>query len=268
MPGMSIRTSPWPAGVPCWADLTVPDLGAAKAFYGAVLGWTFQDTGDDFGGYVIAQARGAAAAGIGPLQQEGQRPAWTLYLASDDVEKTAASIAGNGGTVILPPGDVGAMGRLCIAADPSGGVFGVWQHGVHIGAGLVNEPGGMAWEDLRSTDPEAARAFYAAVFGYRFDPLPDAGPDYRMFALPDEQGPMGGMGGMAGAPEGTPSHWLVYFMVPDADAATDAARSTGGTVLAPAFDTPFGRMAGLVDPAGAVFWVAQADPASMPDRSG
>ena len=64
---MSTRTVRWSAGVPCWADLTVPDLDAAIAFYGAVLTWEFQDAGDEYGGYRggIAEVGGGAAAGIG-----------------------------------------------------------------------------------------------------------------------------------------------------------------------------------------------------------
>src|SRR3954452_22433255 len=265
---MSRRTSPWPPGMPCWADLTVPDVAVAKDFYAAVLGWAFQDSGEEYGGYAIAQAGGAAAAGVGPPQQPATPAAWTLYMASEDVEATATSIAEHGGTLLLPPGDVGPMGRLCVAADPSGAVFGVWQHGAHIGAEVVNEPGGITWEDLRSTDPEAAKGFYTAVFGWTTQPLPLAGPDYWLFHTPGDDAPMGGLGGMAGAPEGTPSHWLVYFAVPDADAAVAAVRGAGGSVLAAPFDTTYGRMAPLRDPAGAVFWIAQTDGSGMPDRSG
>ena len=61
MAAMPIRTRKWPAGVPCWADLTVPDVPAAQAFYAAVLGWSFTDTADEYGGYVIGQVDGAAA---------------------------------------------------------------------------------------------------------------------------------------------------------------------------------------------------------------
>ena len=67
--------------------------------------------------------------------------------------------------MLLAPGDVGPLGRMLIAADPTGAVFGVWQAGTHIGAGLVNRPGGLVWEDLRSPEPERARAFYRSVFG-------------------------------------------------------------------------------------------------------
>jgi len=265
---MTTRTSRWPAGIPCWADVSAPDVEAARAFYGAVLGWSFQETGEEYGGYVLAEVRGRAVAGIGPAQGD-QPPAWTLYLASDDADATAAAVGESGGTVVMPPMDVGALGRMLIASDPSGGVFGVWAAGEHIGASLVNEPGGLAWEDLRSTDPAAARAFYGAVFGYEFHALEAAGPDYRLFHLPGDPAPLGGMGGMFGAPEGTPSHWLVYFNVAGADAAAEAASGSGGQVLAPPFDTSFGRMGALADPAGAVFWIAQPTPDQpLPDRSG
>ncbi|MFL6137465.1 MAG: VOC family protein [Frankiaceae bacterium] len=263
---MSIRTSPWPAGMPCWTDLSVPDVDAVTSFYADVLGWTYQGTGEDYGGYVIAGVGGAIAAGIGPAR-EGGPVGWTLYFASDDADRTAAEIAEHGGSVLLPPGDVGPFGRMLIAADPTGATFAVWQAGTHIGAGIVNEPGGLMWEDLRSPDPDGARAFYEALFGFRTEPLAAAGPDYALFHLAGEQAPLGGMGGMFGI-EGMPAHWLVYFAVADAAAAVAAAERSGGSVLRPALDTPYGTMAGLADPAGAVFWVAQTTGDGQPDRSG
>jgi uncharacterized protein len=262
---MSIRTSRWPAGVPCWADLTVPDVDAAKAFYADVLGWTFQDTGEEYGGYVIAESTGAAAAGIGPMQSDTP-VAWTLYLASDDAGKSAAAVTENGGTVFLPPGDVGPLGRMFIAADPTGATFGVWQAGTHIGAGAVNQPGGLTWEDLRSSDPDAARTFYAAVFAYHSQPMPEAPADYQLFSLPNTEAPLGGMGGMMGI-DGPP-HWSVYFGVEDTPTAVAAAEKAGGSVLRPATDTSYGKMAALADPAGASFWIIEStydDPADRAD---
>lgn len=263
---MTIRSTPWPAGVPCWADLTAPDVDAAKAFYAGVLGWTFADTGPEYGGYVLAEVGGAAAAGIGPLQG-GTPSAWTLYLASADVDATAAAVTEHGGTIHAAPMDVGALGRMIVAADPTGAVFGVWQAGEHIGSAVVNEPGGLTWEDLRSPDPDAARAFYTALFGYRTDPMEGAPPGYTMFALADEEAPLGGMGPMMGA-DSAPPHWAVYFGVADTATAVTAADKGGGTVLMRDFDTPYGRMAGLADPAGAMFWVVQTDGSDQPDRDG
>ncbi|HET9872046.1 MAG TPA: VOC family protein [Propionibacteriaceae bacterium] len=266
---MTTRTSPWPTGAPCWTDLATPDVEAARKFFGEVLGWTFQAAGEGYGGYVIAERVGGTTAGIGPLQPGQQRPSWTLYFASDDADRTAGDVTAHGGSLLLPPGDVGDMGRMFIASDPTGAVFGIWQAGAAIGASLVNEPGGITWEDLRSTDPDAAREFYGALFNFDFQALTAAGTDYTTFHLQGDPAPLGGMGGMFGAADGTPSHWLVYFSVSDADEATAAVASHGGQVIAGPFDTPFGRMAGVADPAGAIFWIAQTAPSqAMPDRSG
>jgi predicted enzyme related to lactoylglutathione lyase len=189
MPGMSIRTTPWPAGVPCWVDIGAPDIEASCAFYGSVLGWTVPPPQDDqFGGYRVALVDGQPVAGLGPLQP-GQHTAWTVYLASDDADATAAAITAHGGQLLVPPMDVGPPGRMAIAQDPTGAVFGLWQAGDMVGAGLVNEPGALTWEDLRSTDPAAAQEFYRGVFGYTLTPLEMAGPDYGMFSLPGERPP-------------------------------------------------------------------------------
>lgn len=254
---MSIRTHPWPAGVPCWVDLQTPDVEGIQPFYASVLGWSFvNDSENQYGGYAIAQARDAAAAGIGPLPSPELPPTWTLYFATDDADKSAAAITGNGGHLLTPVGDVGPLGRMAIAMDPTGAIFGLWQAGQHIGASITSEPGGLVWEDLRSPDPAAAQAFYQSVFGFETRPLEMAGPDYRTFHPPGDDAPLGGMGGMMGADD-APPHWLVYFAVADTRAALAAAAAAGGTVVVDAFDSEFGTMAGLVDPAGALFWIVQ-----------
>ena len=249
---MTIRTTRWPAGVPCWADLTAPDTAAAKAFYSDVIGWDFQDTEADYGGYAIATVGEAAAAGVGPAQAGAPRPGPCTSPATTPTRRPRP-VTGNGGTVIVAPGDVGPLGRMFIAADPTGAAFGVWQAGTHIGAGIANEPGGLAW-DLRSPDPDAARLLRGRVRLH----LPGArGRRRRLRHLP----PAGRRGAArrhgrhdgrrAPRPTGScTSRWTTPAPV----AATEGG---GGTVAAPAFDTPYGRMAGLTDPAGAVFWVTQ-----------
>jgi predicted enzyme related to lactoylglutathione lyase len=83
---------------------------------------------------------------------------------------------------------------------------------------------------------------------------------------PGEDFPLGGIGPLLGD-EGTP-HWIVYFGVADADAAAAVAEGAGGSVLSPPSDSPYGRMAGLVDPGGALFWVIQDTSGNQPNRSG
>lgn len=256
---MPTRSDPWPAGTPCWVDLGAPDVAASTEFYGAVLGWTFVDTGEEFGHYNIGEVNGRAAAAIGPKQDPNQPTAWTVYLASDNADATAAAITANGGTVLAEPFDIPGNGRMTVALDPTGAAFGVWQAIGMIGAEIYNEPGGLAWTDARLTDPDTARSFYTAVFGYRYQPMPGAPDHYMTFHLDDA--PLGGIGGMMDPAADLPSHWVPYFSVPDTDVAVSAATRLGGALQGPVMDSPFGRMAFLTDPDGAVFALAGPPPA-------
>lgn len=253
---MPTRTAPWPTGTPCWVDLAVPDIDAATEFYAAVLGWTYSDTGEEYGHYHVCQRDGRSAAGIGPLQTAEQPPAWTTYLASDAVDTTAQKITDNGGTLLAGPFDVGDSGRLCIALDPQGAAFGAWQAAGHVGAEIYNEPGTLVWNEAAVPDPDAARKFYAAVLGYSYQPVEGAGPAYTTFHL--EGDPLGGIGGLDNSPPGAPPHWMIYFMVADTDAAVAAATERGATVPGGPLDTPYGRMAVITDPQGATFAIMGA----------
>ncbi|WP_459644791.1 VOC family protein [Kineococcus sp. NUM-3379] len=263
---MSIRTKPWPTGVPCWIDLGTPDPPTDSRFYADVLGWEVEDGGEEYGGYVSAHRGGNAAAGIAPATSDTFW--WNLYIATDDVDATAAAVTAAGGTVLVEPGDVGPFGRMAIAQDPTGSQFGLWQAGQHIGASLVNEPGGLTWEDLRSSDPDAARAFYGSVFGWTFQPM-EGFEGYTTFTQPGEaEGVfLGGIGPAGPDTPGQGSGWLVYFGVEDTDAAVATAERLGGKVVMPAETTPYGRMAVLTDPNGTEFAVIAGDWSQQPDRS-
>ena len=240
-------------GEPCWADLGTSDIDAARAFYASVLGWTISPGNPDFGGYATAEHEGALVAGLGP--QMGDAPvAWLLYFATDDAQLMQGAIEGHGGTVIVPAHQVGDLGRLVIASDPTGAVFGLWEPGAMPGFGATGRAGAFAWCDLRSDAPDAAREFYGAVFGWEFGAVPMAGDEYTTFTAQGANGPAGGVGPMMGT-EGVPSHWLLYFAVDDVDAAVASAVELDGTSLAPAFDTPFGRMGPILDHAGAPLWL-------------
>ncbi len=248
---MPIRTNPWPTGTPCWVDLAVPDLTAAQQFYAAVLGWTFADTGEEYGHYQICRRDGHAAAGLGPLQHAGQPSAWTTYLASNDVDRTAGRITECGGKLLAEPFDVPGSGRMCVALDPQGAAFGVWQAAGHIGAEIYNEPGSLVWNEAGVPDPDAAREFYTAVFGYTHQPIEGESSGHTTFHCGGD--PLGSIGGLDSAPPGTPPHWLAFFLVADTDAAVAAAQEHGGTVPVAAMDTPYGRMAVIIDPHRAIF---------------
>ncbi len=250
---MPIRTE-YPEGVPAWVDLGTPDVEQARAFYGALFDWEFREEPGD-GPYLTALGRGLPAAGIGPAQGKGQPAAWTTYFAVDDADATAKRIGEAGGQVVLGPDDVGDSGRLAIALDPSGAVFGIWQAGKHIGAEIVNEHGGLNWNELLTDDIDRATSFYDTVFGFESDAEDwGEGRFYTTYKVGDR----GIAGGAAKPDPAIPNHWSAYFAVNDARAAVDIAVANGGSVLREARDAEgVGIIARLADPFGAPFNIIQ-----------
>ena len=260
---MTTRTSPWSHGIPCWVDLRTPDVEGSVAFYSAVLGWQVPRGRD--GEDVVAEVAGAAAAGIGLLREEAGA-GWLVHLATDDVDATTAAAAAAGGTVLAPPAQAGPLARSSTVADPLGARVGLWQAGTMIGSSFVNEPGGLCWEELRSPDPTASRAFYGALFDYAFEMLPQDGPDYAAFHLAGDQVHLGAV--RAVEDDGIPPRWLPFFGVPDAHTAGELAAASGGSIVQEAFWTANGTMAALADPQGAQFWVVTSTGDGQPDRTG
>jgi predicted enzyme related to lactoylglutathione lyase len=251
-------------GTPCWVDLASPDLDASIEFYGALFGWDVPESenAEQTGGYRIAALGSKSTAGMMPTMQEGQPPAWSTYISVEDADATAAKVEEAGGQVIAEPMDVMELGRMAVFSDPTAAVFGIWQPGSFSGAELVNEPSTYSWNELNTRDPDAAKAFYAAVFGWgvREMDMGDAGT-YTMWRLPDadeDDDSIGGMLDMRGrVPDEVPSHWLTYFTVEDRDATAEKAKEMGAEEMM-SMDMEMGRLAILRDPQGAAFGTFQS----------
>lgn len=254
---MVTRDTAWPPGTPCWVDLGVTDIPKAKAFYSALFGWEIQDGPPEAGGYSMCEIGGQPVAGIGASQ--GDMPIfWTTYIATEDADKTAEAIKAAGGQVLMEPFDVMDVGRMFMATDPGGAMFGVWQARAHTGVRLANEPGSLIWSENMSRAYDANKAFYGAVFGYHFSDIGDDGFSYATLDIDGR--PVGGIGAIgADQPAEQPASWGTYFAVTDTDAAVTTAVELGGRVVAPAWDSPYGRMAVVADDQGAVFAVMSSD---------
>ena len=263
-------------GVPCWVDTSQPDPEAAVAFYSGLFGWDFEDAmpPGSAGKYYFARLRGGDVAAVGS-QPEGGPPTatWNTYIWVDSADEAAAKVKDAGGRVLTEPVDVMEAGRMAVCTDPEGAAFCVWQAKQHKGARIVNEPGSLNFNGLNTRDPEAAAAFYGAVFGW--EPLGvGSGRMWRLRGYGDflEQSTPGLRERMAevGAPEGfedvvaaieqipadqpdVPPHWSVTFAVEDADATAAKAAELGGEVVVAPFDAPWVRMTVIRDPQGATF---------------
>src|SRR5215216_4226630 len=177
---MGERTSHAP-GTISWTDLATNDQEAAKAFYGALFGWEFEDMPAGEGVvYSMAPLNGKYAAAVSPQQEaeaaQGVPPHWNIYVTVEDVDAAAGKVAEGGGQLFAEPFDVFDAGRMAVLADPTGAALCLWQPGRHIGAEIVNEPGAFTWADCATPDADTAQAFYSGLLGWRFEQLSEEPP--------------------------------------------------------------------------------------------
>ncbi|MFF7372182.1 VOC family protein [Streptomyces tricolor] len=244
-------------GTPCWVSLMVHGLDATEEFYGELFGWEFRPGPQQLGPYVRALLDGREVAGMGQLPPDRRLPvAWTPYLASDDVDRTADAVRLCGGTVAVGPLDAAEAGRMAIASDPSGAVFGIWQRAAHLGTALTGVPGTPVWNELLTFETESIAKFYKSVFGYEEEPVVSADFDYLTLRLDGR--PVAGLHGMGQAlPRDRGPHWQTYFEVADLGETLRQVTGLGGRILRPAQDSAHGRVATVADPEGAEFSVVQ-----------
>ncbi|MGV9455520.1 VOC family protein [Streptomyces sp. NPDC003635] len=254
-------------GVPCWLDLGAPDVPAAAAFYGAVLGWEYEAMeggGEDMEGGMFRRD-GKIVAGLGKLTEQGARSAWMIYYNVADADATAQAVEKAGGSVRVAPMDLDEWGRMAQFSDPLGGQFAVWQPGTNSGVELVDKPGSLSWTELYTTDTEGAKKFYGDVFGWWYSDmeLPGGSGAYALITPADqpEERMQGGIMGLSAEDlaltDGKP-YWHPVFDVEDCDAAIARVTQNGGSVqMGPEDAEGVGRLAVCVDPSGADFVVLQ-----------
>jgi hypothetical protein len=251
----------YPNGLFGWVDLSSTDVDASKAFYSGLFGWELEDVPTPMGpSYTMCRLDGAVVAGLGPQPpgMAGMPSIWNSYLMVDDADATCAAVTAAGGSVLMPGMDVMTEGRMAMVADPSGAVVGLWQPRDMDGADVFNVPGSLTWNELQTRDLAAAMAFYASVFGWRWEEMPDSG-GYQVAHLDSKDSEDTSNGGALTMPEmvpaEVPSYWAVYFAVEDCDTAVERATGLGAAVFLPAMQMGPGRFAGLTDPTGGMFMV-------------
>ena len=250
-------------GLPCWVDHSSKDPARAAEFYADLFGWEAEERmpEDSPGSYLICSLRGQPVAAVGSQQGDEAPPLWNTYVAVDDADAAVATARAEGGAAPADAFDVFDAGRMAVMEDPGGAWIYVWQAREMAGAGLVNEPGALCWNELTTRDVEGSLRFYHDLFGWQANELKrgDAGRYFTWHRAGDagEGTEIGGLMPMEGDmwPPDLPNHWMVYFAVEDTDAACARCEELGGKVSVPAFDVPVGRMAVLNDPVGAFFSV-------------
>ncbi len=238
----------WRPGHIVWRELATPDVEAAKAFYGPIMGWRF--TTDDMPGGQQYNTVGDVHGPVGgivemPAEAGGHPPHWMPYVSVEDVAATVAKAEAAGGTIGVPVTDIG-IGLFAVIGDPHGGWITAWRFHEGDEPARTNEqmgPGVFCWETLTTPDPEASAAFYGAVFGWT------VGEFNGMRTLVTGETPVADL--QAGEP-GAPGFWLCHVVVPVLADAQAAALAAGGKALSPALPVAgVGTIAIMQDPQGA-----------------
>jgi len=122
-------------------------------------------------------------------------------------------------------------------------------------ATATSHTGTFVWNEIGTTDVEACKAFYKALFQWKTREL-DMGPNGVYTIFQNGGRDIGGLYRMNAQQQhlGVSPHWLTYVGVEDVDASAQMAESIGGRILVPPTDIPnTGRFAVLSDPTGATF---------------
>lgn len=240
-----------------WYDLVTEDVASAKAFYGQLFGWRFEDVQGVDIVYTVARHRGVAIAGILPIDDQDVNVAssrWLSLMSVSDVDQAARAVERAGGRIDMGPIDNPTRGRLAAVTDPEGATV------VFVRARDGDPPnrdaselvsGRWMWTELWARDAGAAARLYQAVAGYgieRTDVVQS--PEYRV--LTRDGHPRAGVNQIPWS--GVQPNWLPYIKVDDPAAVARRVEQLGGTVLIPPLPEIRNGSVGLVtDPSGAAF---------------
>lgn len=261
----SIQTMELPSdqGAFIWYELMTPDPAGAKDFYDAVVGWDIASESQFPNGYrMIGRSDGGFAGGLLPIdsdmQQHGARPGWLGYIYVADVDGSVRQIEQAGGKTFMAPFDISNVGRVAMVSDPQGAPFYIMKPtppaddpNMKSDVFSATAQQRVSWNELQTTDVEAARRFYGHQFGWETEDFMDMG-ELGKYRFIDRKGER--LGALFNPAENQPAHFRFYIRVPSISAAKQVAEDKGGTIYMGPHQVPTGDWIIIgADPQGAEF---------------
>jgi predicted enzyme related to lactoylglutathione lyase len=234
-----------------WYELVTTDAKRAQAFYGEVLGWTARAFPMGSASYDMIYAGDTMIGGYAPARGRSQ---WLACVSVEDVDASAQAAAASGGRLIEPAATLPTVGRRARIADPQGAELYLFKSDSGDPPDVADAPAGtFFWNELHTTDPAKALAFYEKVVGFEHRSM-DMGPGNAYHIV--SRGGVDRGGATSHLGPGVPPHWLPYVRSEDPDAAIARARQHGGTIPFGPEDIPgIGRFGIMQDPTGALLAV-------------
>jgi predicted enzyme related to lactoylglutathione lyase len=238
-----------------WHEQVSSDPKQAQDFYTQLFGWGTEVFKPGEVDYTMISSRGQTHGGFSKALEGAPPPHWLSHILVESVQETIEKATRAGGTLAAGPFEMSEVGEMAIVRDPQGAFVGIFEP-----EGEMPPPEGVfVWDELGTSDVDAAQRFYEDVFGWTTS---DMGPDYGGYRI-FNRGETGIAGLMSLPDAAIPPHWQPYVFVGDPDAVVAKAAELGGSTLAEPMDVPeVGRIAVLKDPQGASFGIIRPDPAS------
>jgi uncharacterized protein len=246
-------------GRPLWYELMTADKAAAERFYTTVVGWTTAPFDGAPQPYTMWMRGEQPVGGVmdlpDDLKQMGVPPHWMWYIGVPKLEEAAANVTRLGGKVVSPVIDVPTVGRMQMVADPQGGAFSLYEPASPPSQDeTAPEVGNASWHELYTTDGAAGLKFYQDLFGWKNLETMEMGEMGKYYMFGRDSGMLGGMMTKVGEMAHLPTAWLIYFRVPDINAAAERIKSAGGKVVNGPMEVPGGDwIVQGMDPQGAMF---------------
>lgn len=241
-----------------WFEHESRDPKRAQRFYADVLGWDVSPFPMGDSTYEMIRPPGTEDAFVGGYVEtpSSETAQWLSYVLVDDVDRSAKEITKRGGRVLEAPHDIPTVGRSARIADPQGAQIHLFRPTESDRSEPPASEGRFFWNELRTSDPEKAVAFYESLLGATHETMHSGSEKYHVLSK-------GGAGraGVTKSSPGEPPHWLPYVFTKDVDATAAKAAKSGGRVWVPPKDIPdIGRFAVLSDPLGAPFAIMTPRP--------
>jgi predicted enzyme related to lactoylglutathione lyase len=252
------------AGKIIWHELLTDTPVESRRFYHELFGWEFEELGLSVGfsqnaNYTLIRNKGKLIGGMidqNLLPTDADISQWVVLMSVADIDAATRHVEASNGKVFSPPVDLADRGRMAVVTDPQGAFLSLLEtRGGDPLDSTETDIGGFLWNELWTSDVEAASRFYQGLANFKAEDRAvkqDAvNTSYRLMKVD-------GVPRVGVLPNPVPDLmpvWTTYIRVTDAaelDAIVARVEDLGGSLLlAPQDRAIGGRVALIADPSGA-----------------
>lgn len=109
-----------------FVELNSPDLEASSAFFRSAFHWDLQPFASP--DYLVAPHGEGDGVDTALLTSRDGAPRAVPIIRVEDLIETLTAVEAHGGTVVVPPFQMGGLGEGCYVTDPAGVLIGIHHY--------------------------------------------------------------------------------------------------------------------------------------------